>query len=189
MAKTWYYTHRILLPKTIKLGSNPLHTEPVLQLTRKVERIRKRHGTTISTYRRTHRTTWKPSSQENLWKTTWRSYGRFLNVNMAIWRMFMNTLFEQQFISDYDKNLRFVKNYIWKTTEQLFMGNRKADQWSDRNHRHKPDQFPRFEVGVDNLIAQSTLSIFHCQSLRLLQLCALNGKNGDNPVESWKKQI
>ena len=53
---------RNLFPKAIKLGRNPLHTEPVLQLTRKVEIIRKRHGTTISTYRRTHRTTWKPSS-------------------------------------------------------------------------------------------------------------------------------
>ena len=51
-----------MLPKTVKLGRNPLHTEPVLQLTRKVKRIRKRRGTTTSTHRRTHRTTWKPSS-------------------------------------------------------------------------------------------------------------------------------
>ena len=48
-------------------------------LTRKVKRIRKRRGATISKHRRTHRTIWKPSSlrQENLWKTTWRSHGRF----------------------------------------------------------------------------------------------------------------
>ena len=50
------------LPKTTKLGGNTLHTGPILQLTRKVKRIRQRHGITISTYRRTHRTTWKPSS-------------------------------------------------------------------------------------------------------------------------------
>ena len=36
---------RNLLPNAIKLGRNPLHKEPVLQLTRKVKRIRKRHGT------------------------------------------------------------------------------------------------------------------------------------------------
>ena len=56
--------------------------------------------------------------------------------------------------------------------------NRKVDQGSDRNHWHKPDQFPRFEVGIDKLIAQSSFSIFHCQSLCLLRLCALFGKNG-----------
>ena len=50
------------LPETVKLGDNPLHTEPVLQLTRKVQRIQKRHGTTISKYRRTHPMKWKPSS-------------------------------------------------------------------------------------------------------------------------------
>ena len=49
-------------------------------------------------------------------------------------------------------NLRFVKNYLWKTTEQLFRETEKADLWSDRNHWHKPDQFPRFEVGIDTLI-------------------------------------
>ena len=35
---------RNLLPETIKLRRNPLHTEPVLQFTRRVKRIRKRHG-------------------------------------------------------------------------------------------------------------------------------------------------
>ena len=68
-----------LLPKIVNLGGNPLHTEPVLQLTRRVKRIRKRPGTTTSKYRRTHRTFRKPSSpwSENLCQPTWRSYGRF----------------------------------------------------------------------------------------------------------------
>ena len=42
-------TKRNLLPKTVKLGGNPWHTEPVLQLIRKVKSIRKRHGTTTCT--------------------------------------------------------------------------------------------------------------------------------------------
>ena len=81
---------------------------------------------------------------------------------------------------DHEVNLRFVKNNHWRTTGQLaaFQGNRKVGQWSDRNHWYKPDQFPMFKVGVDKLIAQSSLSIFHCHSLRLLRLCALLGKNG-----------
>ena len=51
-----------LLPKTVKFGSNPLHTEPVLQLIRKVKRIQKRHGNIISKYRHTHPIMWKSSS-------------------------------------------------------------------------------------------------------------------------------
>ena len=103
--------------------------------------------------------------QEDLWKTTRRS------CDSDIWGMFMNSTLRAavHLGKDYDLNLRFVKNYLWKTTGQL---------WSDRNHWHKPDQFPRFEVGIDKLIAQSSLSIFHCQSPCLLRLCALFGKNG-----------
>ena len=68
-----------LLPKTVKLGSNPLHTEPVLHLTRKVKRIQKRHGTTTSTYRRTHPIFWKPSSP---WS------GKSMEDNLAIhWKI------------------------------------------------------------------------------------------------------
>ena len=33
-------------------------------------------------------------------------------------------------------------------------------------------------MGIDKLIAQSSLSTFHCQSLRLLRICALFGKDG-----------
>ena len=74
-------TKENLLTKTIKLGGNPSHTEPVLQLTRKVKSIWKRHGTTISTYRWTHRTTWKPSSP---WS------GRSMEHNQAtLWNIWM----------------------------------------------------------------------------------------------------
>ena len=45
-----------------------------------------------------------------------------LNVNLAIWGMFMNTTLQAavHLGKDYDMNLRFVKNYLWKTTGQLF---------------------------------------------------------------------
>ena len=98
------------LPKTVKLGSNPLHTEPVLQLRRKVKRIQKRHGTTTS---------------ENLWKTTWRSYERFECV-FGYLGMFMNTTLRAavHLGKDYDMNLRIVKNHLWNNGT-AFQGNRK----------------------------------------------------------------
>ena len=92
--------------------------------------------------------------------------------------MFMNTTLRAavHLGKDYDTNLRFVEQENNRTP---FQGNRKADEWSDRNHWHKPDQFPRFKAGIDKLHAQSSLSIFHCQGLCLLRLCALPGKNGN----------
>ena len=77
----WYYNklRREPLPKTVKLGGNPLHTEPVLQLMRKVK---KRHRSdvktllpNIATHIPVHRSR-LVHDQENLRKTTWRSCER-----------------------------------------------------------------------------------------------------------------
>ena len=45
-----------------------------------------------------------------------------LNVNLVIWVVFMNTTLRTavRLGKDYDTNLRFVKNFLWKTTGQLF---------------------------------------------------------------------
>ena len=70
-----------------------------------------------------------------------------------------------------------------------FQGNRKADQWSDRNHWHKPDQFPRFKVDVDKLIAQSSYQYSTAKVDVFSDSVLCLGKIGDDPVESWKNQI
>ena len=81
------------LPKTVKLGGNPLHTEPVLQLTRKVKRIQKRHWN--------HCLQISPNTShymEAVFSMVRKIYERQpgdpvkdLNVNLAVWRKFMNT--------------------------------------------------------------------------------------------------
>ena len=45
-----------------------------------------------------------------------------LKMNFTIWGMFMNTTLRAavHLGKDYDMNLRSVKNYLWKTTGQLF---------------------------------------------------------------------
>ena len=45
-----------------------------------------------------------------------------LNVNAAIWRMFMNTTLQAavHLGQDYDQNLRFVKNQFWTSMKKLF---------------------------------------------------------------------
>ena len=45
-----------------------------------------------------------------------------LDVNLAIWRMFMITTLRAavHLGKDYDTNLKSVKNHLWKTAGQLF---------------------------------------------------------------------
>ena len=121
---------------------------------------------------------------EVVFSTVRKIYGRLpgdpvedLNVNLAIWRMFMNSTVRAA-VHLGRHEFKICTELSLEDNGTAFQRNRKADQWSDRNHWHKPDQFPRFEVGVDKLIAQSSLSIFHCQSLCLLRLFALFGENG-----------
>ena len=44
-----------------------------------------------------------------------------LNVNAAIWGMFMNTILQAavHLGQDYDQNLRFVKNHFWSSLMKL----------------------------------------------------------------------
>ena len=117
--------------------------------------------------------------QENLWKTTRRSYGRFeceigYLANVHEYHSSSSSSSRKRLWHEFE----ICKELSLENDGTAFQRNRKADQWSDRNHWHKPDQFPRLKVGIDKLIAQSSLSIFHCQSLCLLRLCALIGKNG-----------
>ena len=79
-------TQEKLLPKTVNLGSNPLHTEPVLQLTRKVKSIQKRHGNYLQISPNTSH------KMEAVFPMVRKIYGRQpgdpmkdLNVNLAIW--------------------------------------------------------------------------------------------------------
>ena len=109
------------------MWSNPLHTEPVLQLTRKVKRIQTRQGTTFN--------------------TTLRAA-----VHLG---------------KDSDMNLRFVKNYHWKTTGQLFGETEKLIRGQTETTGIRLINFQDFEEGIDKLIAQSSLSTIHCQSLCL----------------------
>ena len=117
--------------------------------------------------------------QGNLWKTTWRSYERFgcefgYLGNVHEYHSSSSGSYRQRLWREF----KICKESSLGTSGTAFQGNRKAGQWSDRNRWHKRDWFPRFEVDVDKLIAQSSLSIFQCQSLRLLRLCTLFGKDG-----------
>ena len=122
----WYYNklRQETLPKTVKLGGNPLHTEPVLQLIRKVKKDTEatwRHYFQISPH----------TSQytEAVLSMIRRIYGRQpgdpvkdWDVNLAIWRQFMNATLQAAvfLVQDSVANLRYVRHTLWKTAGQLF---------------------------------------------------------------------
>ena len=163
-----------LLPKTIELGRNPLHTEPVLQLTRKVKSIWKRHGDhylRISLDTLHYMEAVFLHGQEDLWNTTRRPYGIFECEYLAIWGMFMNTLFKQQFISE-EITRRTVNGTLSGT---IFWWNTKTDLWTVRNPWSKNTVDLLFEnywvrrhhMEIGNLIVRKSLSDHYCQNLRL----------------------
>ena len=102
-----------------------------------------------------------------------------LNVNLAIWRMFKNTTFRAavDLGKDDDMNLRISKELSLENNGTAFQRNRKADQWSDRNHWHKPDHFPRLKVSIDKVM-HSRAYQYSIAKVCLLRLCALFGENG-----------
>ena len=74
--------------------------------------------------------------QENLQKTTWRSYERFecefgnlVNVNTILRA-------SDHLGKDNDMTLRFVQELSLEDNGTAFQRNRKADQLSDENHWH-----------------------------------------------------
>ena len=125
------------LPRTAKLGGNFLHTEPVLQLMRKVKKIQKRHGDITSKYRHTHPFFFASRlvhGQGNLWKTTWRSYGRcdcdygyLENVHEYTFRAAVHLG------KGFEVNLRYVRIIFGKLRDS-FSGKQKS--WSEV--RQKP---------------------------------------------------
>ena len=90
-----------------------MHTEPVIQLIRKVKEYGSDLGPQSPLFAK-HIPQYGSRllhGHENLWKTTWRSYGRF-ECEMGIWGMFMNTTRQAavHLGKDYDMILRFIKN-------------------------------------------------------------------------------
>ena len=89
---------------------------------------------------------------------------------------------------DYYMNLRYAKNHLWKTLGQHFKETERVVSRTETTSISLIN-FQDFKVGIDELIAQSSSPIFHCQTLVISDSVLYLGKMGDDPVESWKEQI
>ena len=65
----------------------------------------------------------------------------------------------------------------------------KTDQWTNRDHWCKHNSFHRTHVDVGKLIVQQSLSDHQRQNLRVLRLCALCMKMGEDPIATWNSKI
>ena len=147
---------RNLLPKTAELGEQPLA-----------------HGASSSVAKESHKNTeatwdhylhWSPDTSHFVEavfsmvrkiyeKNTWRSYGRF-KCEFG----YLENVYEYHSSSSSSNRKRLwrefeiCKELSLENNGTAFQRNRKADQWSDRNHWHKPDQFPRFNRNLAKLV-------------------------------------
>ena len=188
-AEIWYYKGKQVTGKPVSL-----HTEPVPQLIRKVNKIQKK---TWKQY--LHRSPDTSHCLEAIFSMVREFCGRQpgdpmkdLDVSLAVWGMFMNTTLRAavHLGKDCDMYGRFLKNHLWKTTGQFWKETEKLISGQAETTGISFINLPGFEVDVDKPIAQSSLSIFHCHSLYVLSdsvLCL--GKMGDDLIESWNSKV
>ena len=156
---------------------------PVNQTTREVQKLKEKNGHTIYTWVQPQFTMRKQSS-----RSSGKIYGREhddpmddLDVNMAIWGIFLNTTLQAtvHLGQDYDTYLRFVKNHLWNSVGQLFNENEKLISEQTEITGVSTIDFKELTWMSTSFIVQQSSSDHQRQNQRLLRLCALCGENGE----------
>ena len=169
-------TKENLLPKTIKLGEKPLAHGASSSVDQESQ-----NNTEAAWDHYLHISLDTSHYMEAVVSMFTKIYGRKpgdpmkdLDVNLAIWGMFINTTLRAavHLGKDYEANLRCVKNHLWKTAGQLFRETEKLI--SGQTETTGPSVIDFQDVRW----MSTSLSIFHCQSLRHLRLCTLFRKDG-----------
>ena len=104
-----------------------------------------------------------------------------LDVNMAIWGIFLNTSLQAvvHLGQDYEASLRFVKNHLWNSVARLFSETGKLISDQTEITGVNTINLKDLTWMSTSLLCSRAYRINHPgQSLRLLRLCALCGKNG-----------
>ena len=130
---------------------------------------------------------------EAVFSMVWKIYGKQpgdptedLNVNLAIWGMFTKTTLQAVHLrKDYDTNLHHAKNHIWDSLGQLFgeikrlicelseiLGPKTPEIVGLKNILSR-----RLNMKIDKLIERKSISDHYFQSLCLLRLSTLDGRN------------
>ena len=119
---------------------------------------------------------------EAVFSIVWGIYGREhddpmndLDVNMAIWCIFLNTTLRAavHLGQDHDANLLCVKNHLWNSVGQLF--NETGNLVSEQKEITGVSTFG-FQDATwmsTSLLCEKALAVHQRRNLRLLRLCAM----------------
>ena len=115
----------------------------------------------------------------------------YLNVNLAIWGMFMNTTLRAavHLGKDHDTNLRFGKKYVWKTTGELVRETEKLISGQTETTGISLINFQDLRWVSTSLLHRRAYQYATAKVYVFSDSVLCLGKIGNNPVESWKKQI
>ena len=154
------------LMKTVGNHLKEKQQNPSLQRLRKFKTIKKRHWNTSLPYRH----------EQSLIRRSYGGFGRDCGHVGSI-----HECLSQSSSSSRKRPWREFekcKEFFLENYRATFWRCRIIDQWSNRDYWYEPDWLQRIKVDIHQLVAQSSLSIRQCQSLRLFRLGAMHGENG-----------
>ena len=101
-------------------------------------------------------------------------------LGSAIWGIFLNTTLQAavHLGQDHEVNLRFIKNHLWKSLEQLFNETRRLIRDQTEITGMKTIDFKELTWRSTSFFVQQSLSDHQFRNLRLLRFSALRGKDG-----------
>ena len=125
-------------------------------------------------------------------------YGRQLGdpmkdlvVNLAIWGQFLNATLQAavHLGQDYDANLRYVKNTLWKTAGQLFRGTEKLARGQTEASGISTIDFQDSRWMSTSLVHSRAYQYSIAKAYVFTGSVVCSGKMGADLVESWKSKI
>ena len=170
---------------------NPMH--PVNQTTREVQKLKEKNGHTIYTWVQPQFTMRKQSS-----RSSGKIYGREhddpmddLDVNMAIWGIFLNTTLQAtvHLGQDCDTHLRFVKNHLWNSVGQLFNENEKLISEQTEITGVSTIDFKELTWMSTSLLCSRAHQITNAKTNVFSDSVLCVVKRRDNPIATWKRKI
>ena len=113
------------------------------------------------------------------------------DVKLAIWRIFMNTTLRAavHIVKDFDANLRFVKDYLRKTTGQLFKEKEELISGQTETTGISWINFQDLRWVSTNFLHNRACQYATAKVYVFSDSVLCLGRMGHDSVESWKKQI
>ena len=112
-----------------------------------------------------------------------------LDVNLAVWKMFMSTTLRAavHLGKDYDANLRYVKNHLWKTAGQLFRETEKMVSGQTETAGISVIDFQDLRWMSTSSLRSRACQYSTAEAYVFSDSVLCLGKMGDDLVESWAK--